>query len=68
MLFVMVFSVVAAIVFLSSDLAWYWEAAAVGLVGASGVLMFGPWDVHFLVPFFMQLFVCLWAVFYYQMP
>lgn len=63
MLFVMALSVFAAIFLVTSgDYGWFGNLSAVGLVVGSIVLMFAT-AVHFLVPFFMQLVVCIWYLF-----
>jgi len=43
----------------AGDYGWFGNSLAVGLVVVSILLRFVP-AVHFLVPFFLQLTVCLW--------
>jgi hypothetical protein len=60
MLFVTALSVFAAIFLVANgDYGWFGKLLAVGLEAGSVLLMFVK-PVHFLVPFFMQLFVCIW--------
>lgn len=54
---------------LGTSAALKWKALAAGLMALSFVLQFGyPGVVPHIVPFLMQIFVCLWMVIYWKMP
>jgi hypothetical protein len=60
-------SFVGAIFFLFTEISWFWKLFALGMVGTSIVLQFAPsLEIHFLVPLFMQLIICLWVGIYWQ--
>jgi len=46
-----------------------WKALAGGLMGLSVILQFFYLDaVHYLVPLFIQIVVCMWMILYWKMP
>jgi hypothetical protein len=54
-------------ILVNSDFGWKAKTFAVLLTGASIVCLFLPGVVHFAVPLAMQLVICFWLVFYFQM-
>ena len=65
----LVLSVVMTAVFFMQDADWKAKAVAAGLVGVSIFLQFQPyWAVHFLIPLFLQLAVCIWLAIYFGLP
>ena len=58
--FVAILSVVSAVFFLTADVDFKWKLVTAAVVAASLAMQFIPvFRVHFMIPFLMQLAVCL---------
>lgn len=59
-------SVIFVVLFLTMGVDVKWKRLAVGAVAFSLVLEFTPWlGVHFMIPFLIQIAVCLWMAIYW---
>ena len=66
LLAVPVLSVVFVALFWTMGVDEKWKWLATGAVMLSLVLQFTPWlGVHYLIPFLMQVAVCLWMAIYW---